>query len=212
MSLGFLSASPALVATSPLEHDAAAAGGVFEQRDGWNVAVGYGAAAEEARACRETVGWADVSHLGKIEIQGAGVGRDFGHATRENGAWLLPLTPARMLVVCPPSQLRSRLDALDGALDVTSVFGALTIAGPRARDVFSRFCAIDLRPHVTPVEGLRPGSVARQPGILVREAEDRYLWLFGAAVAHYVWTVVDDAARPYGGRPVGLDALEAAGA
>src|SRR5579883_2804912 len=127
MSLGFLSASPALVATSPLEHDAAAAGGVFEQRDGWNVATGYGAPDEEARACRETVGWADVSHLGKIEIQGAGVGADFGRAGRDaDGGWLLPLTPSRLLIVCPPAQLRARLAAADGALDVTSVFGALT--------------------------------------------------------------------------------------
>ena len=51
--------------------------------------------------------------------------------------------------------------------------------------------------------------MARQPGIVVREAEDRFLWLFGAGVAHYVWSVVDDAARPFGGRPVGVDALEA---
>ncbi len=156
--------------------------------------------------------WADVSHLGKIEVQGAAVGADLGRATRSDGAWLLPLTPSRMLVTCPPAQLRSRLDAFEGALDVTSVFGALTIVGPRARDVFARFCAIDLRPQVTPVGGLRPGSVARQPGIVVREADDRFLWLFGAVLAHYVWSVVDDAARPFGGRPAGADALEASGA
>lgn len=212
MSLAFLTTAPGLVASSPLEHDTAAAGARFEERDGWNVAVAYGAPEEEARACRETVGWADVSHLGKIELQGEGVGGDLGHATRADGAWTLPLTPSRTLVVCPPSALRERLAALEGALDVTSVFGALTIVGPLAREVFARFCAIDLRPHVTPVAGLRPGSVARQPGIVVREAEDRFLWLFGAGVAHYVWTVVEDAARPLGGRPVGVDALEAADA
>ena len=135
--------------------------------------------------------------------------RDFGRATRSDGAWLLPLTPARLLVICPSAQLRPRLEATEGALDVTSVFGAVTIVGPRAREVFSRFCAIDLRPAVMPVAALRPASVARQPGIVVREGEDRFLWLFGAGVAHYVWSVIDDAARPYGGRPVGVDALEA---
>ena len=201
MTLAFLSTAPDLLASSPFEHDAGEAGARFEARDGWSVAVDYGAPEEEARACRETVGWIDVSHLGKIEIQGARASGELGRATRSDGAWVLPLTPARTLVVCPPAQLGPRLAREHGALDVTSVFGALTIVGPHARDVFARFCAIDLRPAVTPVEGLRPGSVARQPGILVREAEDRFLWLFGAGVAHYVWTIVDDAARPYGGRP-----------
>jgi heterotetrameric sarcosine oxidase gamma subunit len=209
MSLEFLTTAAALVASSPFEHDASDAGAHFEARDGWNVAVSYGDAEAEARARRETVAWADVSHLGKIEVQGEGVGVDFGRATRSDGAWLLPLTPSRLLMTCPPGQLRDRLAALEGSLDVTSVFGAVTIAGPHAREVFARFCAIDLRPQAMPVAALRPASVARQPGIVVREGEDRFLWLFGAGVAHYVWSVVDDAARPYGGRPVGVDALEA---
>ena len=208
MSLEFLTTAESVVASSPFEHDASDAGAHFEARDGWNVAVSYGGPADEERACRETVGWADVSHLGKIEVQGEGVGAGFGSATRSDGAWLLPLTPSRLLITCPPAQLRSRLSSREGSLDVTSVFGALTIVGPCARDVFARFCAIDLRPQVMPIAALRPASVARQPGIVVREAEDRFLWLFGAGVAHYVWSVVDDAARPYGGRPVGVDALE----
>ena len=60
--------------------------------------------------------------------------------------------------------------------------GALTIAGPLAREIFARFTAIDLRPQVTPVHGFRPGSVARTPGAILREAEDRWLMLFGAAL------------------------------
>jgi sarcosine oxidase gamma subunit len=89
------------------------------------------------------------------------------------------------------------------------VFAALTVVGPAAREVFARFCAIDLRTDVTPVRGLRPGSVARQPGLVLREAEDRYLVLFGWAVGEYMWTVVEDAARHLGGRPAGVAALGA---
>ncbi len=91
--------------------------------------------------------------------------------------------------------------------DVSSVFAALTLVGPLAREVFARFCAVDLRSRVTPVGALRPGSVARQPGLIVREDEDRFLFLFGWAVGEYMWTVVEDAAGHLGGAPVGHDAL-----
>ncbi len=49
--------------------------------------------------------------------------------------------------------------------------------------------------------------MARTPGAVLREAEDRWLMLFGAAVGCYVWTVVADAAESLGGGPVGLEAL-----
>jgi heterotetrameric sarcosine oxidase gamma subunit len=92
-------------------------------------------------------------------------------------------------------------------VDVTTNFAAMTLAGPLAREVLARFCALDLRPAVTPVRALRPGSIARQPGILVRESEDRYLFLFGWAIGEYMWSVVADAGEHLGGRPIGVDAL-----
>jgi len=221
VSLEFLSAqaNSGAVARSPMERQALAAGARFEVRDGWNVAVNYGAPEQEAHACASTAGWADVSHLGKLELQGDGIseraGLELGTATRRDGAWWCPLTPDRALVICERSQLaatRERVPAPATVVDVGTVFAAMTLVGPQSREVFARFCAADLRPQVTPVNGLRPVSIARQPGLIVHEAEDRFLFTFGWAVGQYMWTVVDDAAVHLGGRPVGqtaLDSLEA---
>jgi heterotetrameric sarcosine oxidase gamma subunit len=217
------------LARSPLEHRARAAGAICEPREGWIVATGFGDHAAECELARSAVGFADLSHLGKLEVQarpadlpavlaGAGTEPALGRAARAGGAWWAPLSAERALVVCDAGRLaalRSRLEAAAdaapgpaGVLDLTAAYGALVLAGPLARETFARFSAIDLRPAVTPVGGLRPGSVARTPGIVIREAEERYLMLFGAALAEYVWTVVADAAESLGGGPIGVDALD----
>jgi heterotetrameric sarcosine oxidase gamma subunit len=219
------------VARSPMEHAARAAGGRFETRDGWNVAVGYASLEQEREACRRAAGWADVSHLGKLEIHASAddlaaivadaagdAALELGSATRAADAWWLPLTHERALVVCEASAvagLRERLEAAAGnasrpvtIVDATSKYAALTLVGPLAREVFARFSAIDLRPQVLPVAGFRPGSIARSPGLLVREGDDRFLLMIGWALGQYLWQTVADAGRHLGGAPVGLEALD----
>jgi heterotetrameric sarcosine oxidase gamma subunit len=121
-------------------------------------------------------------------------------------------------VVCEPSAvggLRERLEEAAGSasrtftiVDATCKYGAMTIVGPLAREVFARFTAIDLRPKSTPVGAFRPGSIARTPGLLVREGDERFLFLFGAALGAYLWETVADAGTHLGGAPVGVEALE----
>jgi len=210
VSLGFLSPSPAALCRSPMERQALAAGAQLEERDGWNVAARFdGLDAERAR-CARAVGFADLSHLGKLELQGESAGGlELGSATVEDGAWWCPYTPERALVLCEPAELAGLRERLTGVVDVTTAFAALAIEGPLAREVFARFTALDLRDEVTPVHGFRPGSVGRTPGAVLRQSEQRWLMLFGAALGQYMWTVVADAAETLGGGPVGVDALDA---
>jgi heterotetrameric sarcosine oxidase gamma subunit len=208
VTLEFLSPAATAVARSPMEREALAAGARIEQRDGWNVAVGF----DGEDAHRSTVAFADRSHIGKLEVHGEH-GLELGiahpaHAAepRASGhdAWWCPMSAERALVLCEAGRtaaLRGQLG--DTAVDLTSALGALAISGPLAGELFARFTALDLRPHVTPVHGFRPGSVARTPGAVLREAEDRWLMLFGAALGSYVWTVVADAAAGLGGGPTG---------
>src|SRR6201994_2450248 len=166
MNLDFLRpVADEAVAHSPMEGLARAAGARFEVRDGWNVAVSFPAGDGSA----DTVGWADVSHLAKVELQGSSeiIGElPFGTAVRRDDAWWCRLTQTRALGI----GARVEVSAADDlhVLDVTSNFAALPRLGPLAWKSFARFCALDLRPQVTPVGALRLGSIGRQPGLVIR--------------------------------------------
>jgi hypothetical protein len=197
---------------SPMLSAARRSGATVGVRDGWMQAVRFGDADGERCTIVETVAFADASPLPKTELQGpaeqlaarAG-GLTLGYATAYEGAWWCPLTPTRALVLgARPSS--SDLDGFS-TVDVTAQFCALRIGGPRTRDLLSRFCALDLRPALAPPGSLRPGSVARTPGLVLVEAPNRLLVLVGAALAEYFWTVVADAAGRLGGGPVAADLL-----
>lgn len=220
------------LARTPMERAARAAGARFETRDGWSVAVGYASLEQEREACRRAAGWADVSHLGKLELHASsaddlsavvaqvagGATLELGTATRAGDAWWLPLTADRALVVCEAGAVGGLRDRLEEAaasasrtfsvVDATCKYAAMTLVGPLAREVFARFTAIDVRPSALPVAGFRPGSIARTPSMLVREGDDRFLFLFGWALGAYVWETVADAGAHLGGAPVGVEALE----
>jgi heterotetrameric sarcosine oxidase gamma subunit len=137
MSLAFLSPSTGALSRSPMERQAAAAGASFEERDGWNVAVRFDGLAVEHERARTTVAFADMSHLGKVELQApadaleaiAGVGLELGSATRGDGPaggspgadapaaglWWCPYTPTRALALCEPAALPALRERLEDA-------------------------------------------------------------------------------------------------
>lgn len=209
MSRPFLTAGAATTAArSPMATQTAEAGASIAVRDGWEVAVAFAGTEAEAGACATAVGWADVSHLGKFEVEGAPGGEPPDAGVR----WRCSITPDRSLLIAEPAAcaaLLAALEALPGvrAVDVTASYAAVCLVGPAARETIARFCALDVRPSALPVGGFRPGSIARTPGMIIREDDDRFLLLAGAAYGSYLWTVVADAGASLGGAPVGIDAL-----
>src|ERR1700749_4357643 len=109
------------------------AGARFEVRDGWNLAVEF----PGSQGSGDAVSWADVSHLGKVELQGpseaidaaAGTELPFSTAVRRDDAWWCRLTATRALVIGARPEFDGVPDGLH-VLDVTSNFAALTLVGP----------------------------------------------------------------------------------
>jgi len=224
-------------ARSPMERLAVAAGARLAQLDGWNVPNAFCEPTTELARLTETVGFADRSSLTKLELQaeprelarivaqaGEGLALEPGLAGRSaagdsQGTWWCPVTPARVLVLSEPAAaagvragLARALEDAQGTasvVDVTCGLTALSLIGPGARELLARFCAIDVRPAVTPPAGFRPGSVARTPGYVLVEAQDRLLVIVGWALGEYLWQVVAEAATQLGGGPVGAEALAA---
>lgn len=221
-----------VAARTPMEGLARAAGARFEVRDGWNLAVMFGDAGAERRRMEESVAFADRSQLVKLELQAepralaaivaaasGGVELEPGLAVRAGEVWWCPVTPSRVLVLGEASAGRELRGAVETAVsaeaggatvssvDVTCGLAAMALIGPGCRELLARFCAVDVRPAVTPVAGFRPGSVARTPGYVLVEGEQRLLILVGWALGEYLYETVSDAAIHLGGGPVGADAL-----
>ena len=216
---------------SPIEWELREQGANFAERAGWRVVTDYGDPVRETAACTETVGVADVSHLGKLELQAevgvasaivaeltGGGAVALGRAQLHDEVWWCPMTMSRILAVTPPErtpEIRDRLEAAASAapfasvVEMTAAYGSNMVTGPLSRETFARTMALDLRPDHFGEGDFAPVSVARTPGMMLRLGGDRFLHLFGAGFAHYVWTVFVDAARHLGGRPVGVTALEA---
>jgi glycine cleavage system aminomethyltransferase T len=184
-------------ARSPMHRLAEKAGAQFEIRDGWEVATAY-----EGPEYSRTVSFADRSHFVKLELAGPpSVELELGVAKCIDGNWWCPVTPSRTLVVGGPSA-RDAVGAGASVVDLTSGLAAIALIGPNAGELLARFCAIDVRPKVTPVAGFRPGSIARTPGYLLRTKADELLIMVGWALGAYLWEVVADAAGHLGGGPV----------
>lgn len=217
---------------SPIEWQHRGAGARITERAGWNVVSGYGDAGKEVAARRDSVGVADLSHLGKVELQASpetvrslvarlagGAALELGRAEIHEGTWWCPVTAERVLAITEPEATTSVCERLEAAAataphatvtELTSALASNLVAGPLAREAFARTTALDMRPDRFAEGAFAPVSVARTPGMVLHQGRDSFLHLFGAGYAAYTWTVFEDAAKSLGGRAVGADALPTA--
>jgi heterotetrameric sarcosine oxidase gamma subunit len=211
-----------------LEDLLADAGGAMVMRDGHRVATHFSSVAAELAVCRRSVGLAERSDLGTLELRGrvaavqavlrqlAGQGLTPGAAVRASEAWWCLLTPHRALVLCPGEArgalFASLLDAAReaegaSAVDLSGDYAALLLIGPRAEQLVRSASLVADAAESLPVGGLHLVS-GRRPAVLLHEEPGRFLVLVPRSHACETWERLLRAGRPHGLACVGRNALE----
>jgi len=186
-ALEFLSVSAAsggAVAKSSMQRAQREAGARFEERDGWLVPVAI--PGEESH--RENVGVADLSHLSKLEVRPA------LDAIDDDGAVHYRISPRRSLVIGGNPTLEGKL-----VLDVTAALSILALVGPQADALIRRLTHLHRFPS--------GGEVVHITAHVLKPAGDTYWIVFPQEYGQYIWEVAVDVAAPFGGGPLGVDAL-----
>lgn len=204
------------------------AGAMLAERDGHVIAAHYGSPPGEIAVCMKSVGLADRSDLGTLELRAATSLLDRalaarlgdpaiapGSARRMRDVWYLRLDARRTLLVGSHAALRSGPTIGKGAdraelscTDIGASVAMISVIGPRA----GRLMAAAGLP-----DDLAIGAVGRDPGdpavlAILRESQRRLLVLAKAASIDALWTRLLAAGEPLGAAFVGCDALTLLGA
>jgi glycine cleavage system aminomethyltransferase T len=197
-----------------------AAGAVVHDRDGHPVIAHYGSVSSEIAVCIKSVGLADRSDYGVLELRGdrelldralsARLGDPplaIGTGRRLRRVWYLRLDARQTLLTGPHDALasgpaigrgRDRSDLPHR--DIGASLAIVGILGPRA----ARLLAAANLPSDLPVGAIGgDGDVVA----ILRESQRSYLALVRAAAADAFWTRLLTAGEPLGAAFVGYDAL-----
>ncbi len=191
-------ASSGAALRTPMERNHLAAGATIEERDGWRIAFYEDNGEPDA--------WvADVSHTGKLDLRGPRDriddltgSLDLGRANRTEGVWTLRLSPTHAIVLCQNGRTVELHDRIGGGVvDMTCGWAAVMLGGARAREVFMRSSALDVREARFPHGACMAGSVMRCPSIVLHDA-GRFWVLCGWEFGEYMWDSLLDAGLPIG--------------
>jgi glycine cleavage system aminomethyltransferase T len=180
------------VARSAAERVFAAAGAIFDERDGWRVPT----IVSDAERNLASAGIADLSHLGKLDVRPAPAADLEG-----DGVTTYRLSPRRALVLFPAAARAGVDEQLGSAplvVDATAAYTVLALTGPEARALLARLTHLHHFPS--------GGEIAHVTGHVL-PAGAGYRILVPQELGHYVAEVALDCATALGGGLVGVDAL-----
>lgn len=168
--------------------------GHLQTFSGWQLPAWYASPSSEIDEVRASVGISDVSYLSKLDLRGPTRDLTFSPPAR-----LWQLTPARALVTSPEPM---GFAASASVTDVTSVYSAILLAGPKSREVLQKLTTLNVREAALPEGGARQTRLAHVNATILRS--DRaglpgFLILNTRDVAEHVWhALLHVGARPFG--------------
>ena len=208
---------------SPVPQTCLAAGATLHKRDGRLVATDYGSVPGEIAVCMKSVGLADRSDLGTLELRAATSLLDRalaarlgdpavapGAARRLRSVWYLRLDSRRTLLVGPHTALASGPMIGKGhdraelaCKDIGSTIAMISVIGPRAgRLMFAAGLPDDLAIGAIGRDPHDPSVIA-----ILRESQRRLIVLVKAADVDAMWARLLAAGEPLGAAFIGFDAL-----
>jgi glycine cleavage system aminomethyltransferase T len=172
---------------SPLHHCHLEAHAQLKSFSGWQLPAWYSEPSSELAQVRASAGISDASYLAKLDLRGPAV--NFASPAR-----LWQLTPAHALVTSPRT-----IDFIPSSFltDVTSIYSAILLAGPKARDVLHKLTTLNVSDSAMPESSARQTRVAHVNATILRS--EGFLILNTRDVAEHVWEALLHAgAQPFG--------------
>ena len=215
-----------------------AAGARMTEQHGAALAHDFGGDIDAEAAAARSLGLADLSPLPRVGFKGRGTldwlaGHDVSGIDDSNmaysqpdGSWVARLAPTEVLVLSGidgDSGLCDRLaKAWTGDADAGTDPGCypvlrreancwFLVTGDNSAAMFAKLCAVDLRPGHFAHGRIAQTSLARINAIIVRAdlgEVPAYAVLGDSSFAEYLWDVLIDVMVEFGGRPVGVAALQ----
>jgi heterotetrameric sarcosine oxidase gamma subunit len=119
------------------------------------------------------------------------------------------------LMIVPTPHTAERVDTLmeqtHGELhvtDVSSVYTALQLVGPRCLDVLQKLTSLDLRPSLLSNLTCKQGTIAKVPGLMLRDDLAAYpsYWIFiTREYGEFVWETICDVGKACDLIPMGSE-------
>ncbi len=207
---------------------------------GWQRPAMYTSPEQETERVREAGGLCDTSPSVKHYIQGNDVSALLQKAFPEAGPFginracagvfsgpggpsidnvlLCRFATDEAFIVSPPDAalpvagaLRESLSGCAHAVDMTSTFASVNIAGPMSAQLLAKLTDLDLSPGAFSDLGCAQGQVAEVYAIVARQDWGgllSYQVYFGRDFGEYLWEALLHAGREYGVAPFGVEALK----
>jgi glycine cleavage system aminomethyltransferase T len=169
------------------------AGAIFGEYCGWELPAYFVSPEQEAAQICKSVGLSDLSYLSKFDLR----------AKSEQKSWCLG---ARHYLILGETANPVTTEAID----VTSVYAVLRLAGPSSREVLGKLSSLNVSDSALPNFGCAQASLAHIPGIFLREdigTIPAFHLLITRDYAESAWKSILHAGHEFRLCPSGVEAL-----